>query len=91
MGVGRSKEDIAESKISVENVGLSQFSITLDEFHPDIKNLNFIPAIVLGSFSVHYKVKQTSFKISKNNNESIKSSSTHDEIIDQLILVKGLV
>ena len=90
-GICRSKENTAKSKVPVENVGLSQLSITFDDFHPDKQDLNFTPPIILSCFSVHDKVEKASLKVPKNDNKSIESSSTHDEIVNELILVKGLV
>ena len=56
IGVRWSIKDVAESDISMVDVVFSEFSISLNDFHPNIHDLRFTPSIFLRLSAVLHDV-----------------------------------
>ena len=84
-------EDVRKPEIPMIDIVLPEFSIALDDLGPDKENLDLIPPIALSCFTIHGQVKQVSLKIPKDNDESTKSTSIHDEMVYKLIFPHRLM
>lgn len=66
------------------DVVFPQLSVPLDDFHPDIHDFLFIPAVPLRLFAILHDIEQTRLEILKDHHKSVHGPSAHDEVIDQL-------
>lgn len=82
IGIGRSIKYVGESNVTVIYIVFSEFTISLDDFHPDIHGFYLIPSVVLSLFTVLHYIEQTRLKVLEYHYEGIHCPSAHNEVVD---------